>query len=57
MGHELEGIKTDFVDAGRVLNRMHLRDGLGHRAWLVPCLITSVQRHTMYIAYLIFWRR
>ena len=38
MGHELESIKTDFVEAGRVLNRMHLRDGLGHRAWLVPRL-------------------
>ena len=39
MGHELESIKTDFVDVGRVLNGMYLRDGLGHRAWLVLRLI------------------
>ena len=39
MGHELESIKTDFVEIGKMLNRMHLRDGLGHCAWLVPRLI------------------
>ncbi len=32
MGHELESIKTGYVDAGRVLNKMHLHDGLGHHA-------------------------
>ena len=38
MGYELESIKTGYVDVGRVLNRMHLYDGLGHCVWLVPRL-------------------
>lgn len=39
MDHELESIKTDFVDVKKVLNMIYLHNRLSHYAWLVHCLI------------------
>lgn len=39
MNYELESIETDFLDIRKMLNKMHLYDGLGYYAYLILCLI------------------